>query len=576
MTAPARLGRYEIVRRIGRSMTDVYLAIDTVEKRKAALKLIKQGDDTATRLVLEAERRGAAIQRELRVLDPRVVEIYEFGDLDGYFFVAMQYVEGRTLAEVLATERVMDPVRAAMVALEICEQLAKFHSRQSAVVHGDIKPSNIHLGPNDTVRLLDFGIAKMLRANCDATIHNFGSPSYCSPERLARSQVDQQSDLWAVGATLYEMQAGVPPYQAENTHKLESLIRSKRPPRALPAACPRPLRAIVTKALAPNPARRYPSARELQADLQSFLEQKPTVAELERRSIWGANATATLEAARAALRRATRTARMARLRHPALQAAGAVAWFAAGMALWIGGTYAWQAFQARRAAARPAPAHAPAAVSQPKIDLASLYLSEGDGILQSYRASTDPSLHDFDWQKAEICLRRAVEMGRVDDSTLGELALSRGYGALERLSGGQYSDAAADQLRLEARRQFALAAQKMPRNPAPHLALARLFVYSLPNFDRAMEEFQRAERLGASLGSREIEQQADTYRLRALREWPTESQAAISDAQAARRLYARIPGFDQVDRHLQELARIHPLPARRPPWKRALRRTRWR
>ena len=130
-----------------------------------------------------------------------------------------------------------------MIALEICEQLAKFHSWESAVVHGDIKPSNIHLGRDDTVRLLDFGIAKTLRADCNATDHNFGSPGYCSPERLTRNEVDPQSDLWAVGATLYEMLAGAPPYQAENTRKLEGLIRSKRPPRALPASCPRGLRA---------------------------------------------------------------------------------------------------------------------------------------------------------------------------------------------------------------------------------------------------------------------------------------------------------------------------------------------
>ena len=123
----------------------------------------------------------------------------------------MQYVEGRNLAEVLERDRAIDPDRAAVIALEICEQLAKFHTWQSAVVHGDIKPSNIHLGPNDTVRLLDFGIAKTLRAIGDATAQQFGSPGYCAPERLARSQVDQQSDLWAVGATLYEMLAGVPP-----------------------------------------------------------------------------------------------------------------------------------------------------------------------------------------------------------------------------------------------------------------------------------------------------------------------------------------------------------------------------
>jgi serine/threonine protein kinase len=335
MTTPVRIGRYEIIRQIGRSMTDVYLAVDTVQNRKAALKLIPSSGDAASRLVLEAERRGAAIQRELRSLDPRVVEVYETGDLDGYFFVAMQYVEGRDLAEVLNAEHTIESIRAAAIALEICEQLTKFHTWQSAVVHGDIKPSNIHLGPNDTVRLLDFGIAKTLRADCDATVSNFGSPSYCSPERLTRSEIDQQSDLWAVGATLYQMLSGAPPYQAEDTRKLESLIRSKRPPRALPARCPVALRAIAMKALAPNAAGRYRSAREFQADLQAFLENKPVRAEMERRRTW--NATATMDR----LRRATRTVVNFK-RH--LRMLGGAGWFLLGMALWIGGTLLWQAW----------------------------------------------------------------------------------------------------------------------------------------------------------------------------------------------------------------------------------------
>src|SRR5947199_124587 len=83
-----------------------------------------------------------------------------------------------------------------------------------------------------------------------------------SPERLTRSEVDQQSDLWAVGATLYEMLAGVPPFRADSTRKLETLIRSGRPPRALPVSCPRGLRAIVSKALSAEPDRRYGSAYE--------------------------------------------------------------------------------------------------------------------------------------------------------------------------------------------------------------------------------------------------------------------------------------------------------------------------
>ena len=334
MTAPTRLGRYRIVRQIGRSMTDVYLAIDTVDNRKAALKLVRAGSDAHSRLVMEAERRGAAIQRELRGLDARMVEIYETGDVDGYFFVAMQYVEGRDLAEVLHAEHTIDSIRAAAIALEICEQLTKFHTWQSSVVHGDIKPSNIHLGLNDTVRLLDFGIAKTLRADCDATISPFGSPSYCSPERLTRSEIDQQSDLWAVGATLYQMLSGSPPYQAENTRKLESLIRSRRPPRALPSQCPAALRAIAMKALAPDAARRYKSASDFQADLQAFLENKPVRAELERRHAMLAGAT--IER----LRRVTRTVLKLQRR---LRVLGGAGWFLLGMALWIGGTLIWRA-----------------------------------------------------------------------------------------------------------------------------------------------------------------------------------------------------------------------------------------
>jgi serine/threonine protein kinase len=280
-------------------------------------------------MVMEAERRGAEIQRELRGVDPRVVEIYETGDLDGYFFVAMQFVEGRDLAEVLREEHTIDSVRAAAIALEICEQLTKFHTWQRSVVHGDIKPSNIHLGPNDTVRLLDFGIAKTLRADSDATVAHFGSPSYCSPERLARSEVDEQSDLWAVGATLYQMISGSPPYQAEDTYKLESLIRSKRPPRALPSSCPVALRAIAMKALAPDAGRRYRTAREFQADLQAFLENRPVRAELERRNGWSAGATM------ARIRKMTHTVVQF---HRHVQVATGAVWFLLGMALWIGGT----------------------------------------------------------------------------------------------------------------------------------------------------------------------------------------------------------------------------------------------
>jgi len=608
MTAPVKIGRYEIVRRIGKSMTDVYLAIDTVENRKAALKLVKTGGDSASRLILEAERRGAAIQREMFAVDPRMVEIYDFGDLDGYFFVAMQYVEGRNLAEVLRAEQALDANRAAVIALEICEQLAKFHSWRSAVahpgagtqahpeagaavhpqvtaqihsvVHGDIKPSNIHIGPNDTVRLLDFGIAKTLRPGRDATAHNFGSPGYCSPERLLRSEVDQQSDLWAVGATLYEMLAGVPPYQAQDTRKLEALIRARRPPRALPSAVPKPLRLVVSKSLARDEARRYLSAVEFMADLQAFLSHKPTLAEMERRAGWNSNAT--IEAARAALKRATRTVKQAG-RHWRL--IGAFGWFAAGMALWIAGALGWQSWQsvqaqpdpAKPGRAKPAPAKPGVAKAMPKpeprIDWPAHYVAEADGILAAYRAGSDPVLHHFDWHKAEIRLQDAADQGRRDDETLGKLALAKGYAVLEHLSVGEFSDAGAAQLRREARGDFEEAAKRMPQSADAHLALARIFVYSMPDLDRALAEFHQAETLGAKLGPREIEAQADAYRIRAQQVEAIAPREAWQAAETARALYSKVGDFHRAKEHLQELATIHQPAAKKTPTHRS---HRWR
>jgi hypothetical protein len=558
MNPPTRIGRYEIIRRLSKSMTEVYLATDTLENRKVALKLMAHGDDRAMQLIVEAERRGAAIQKELHHLDPRMVEIYEYGDTDDYFFVAMEFIEGRTVADVLASDHVVDPYRAAVISLEICEQLSKIHSWESAVVHGDIKPSNIHLSFGDTVRLLDFGIAKMLRVDCNATEHQFGSPSYCSPERLTRAEVDPHSDLWALGATLYEMLSGVPPYQAEDTRKLEGLIQSKRPPRALPASCPEGLRAIVMKSLAPDAGRRYPSAAEFQQDLQLFLEQKPTRAETERRPRW--NPSATLEAAREALRRVTRTARRKQGRR--LQVLGAAAYFATGMLLWIAGTFGWQLWQARASAAARPTVKAPIGEN-----LAQWYLASADRILEAYRTSPDPWLYEFDWPKAEICLERAVQLGAGDDRTLAKLGLARGYATLERLNGAHYSENAASLLRLKARDEFLLASLKSPTDAAPHLGLARVYVYSLPDPEKAMAEFAEAERRGAVLGRREVEQQGDVYRIRAQQELARDWRRAMRDADVARSFYRRIPGFDEADRHLRALDQIRP-PAPRKPVKR--------
>ena len=502
-------------------MNDVYLAQDTRENRKAALKLIKSGPDAASQLLLEAERRGAAIQQGLRTLDPRVIEIYDYGDLDGYFYVAMQYVEGRNLAEVLKHEGRMSAYRAARIALEICGQLEKFHAFRpgdgaaSSVVHGDIKPSNIHLGLNETVRLLDFGISKMLRPDRDFTIHNFGSPSYCSPERLGRSQLDQQADLWAVGVTLYEMVAGSPPYQAEDTRKLERLIQSGRPPRALPASCPAALKAVIGKALAPGAQRRYKSAAAFGDDLKAFLEGAETAAAKEKRSAWRPNPT--VESGTASKpRRGWRPNKALRM---AGRIAGALGCVLAGMLLFIGTSYCsryWRAGRQLRAnldyGRRPvADLNADWSLYtdvQAQFGFLGKY-SPVEGLRAPLRIAYEKAgvqaLGNSDWEKAEICLTRAMDLGAGGQETAGKLALARGY---EELQNGR---------RDNARSRFMEAARDMPQSPDPHVGLAGIdMAASLPG--EALAEFAAAERLGYRLGPRELEQRAKAYRLRGFEE----------------------------------------------------------
>src|SRR5439155_19881434 len=123
-----QFGRYKILRKLGRSMTDVYLAEDPDINRNIVLKIIEHSRDEFTQLVIEAERRGAQIQSQLHQIDPRILEVYDFGEQQGCFFVSMQYVEGKSIAEILQAEGRLDPRRAAAYAMEVCSQLATLHA----------------------------------------------------------------------------------------------------------------------------------------------------------------------------------------------------------------------------------------------------------------------------------------------------------------------------------------------------------------------------------------------------------------------------------------------------------------
>ena len=178
MVIPERrkVGQYEILRKLGRGgMADVYLAQDTEHQRTVALKVIEQGPDADSRETIEAERRGSELQARLAEIDPRVVKIFDAGDMDGYFVVAMEYVEGQDLSDLMRDGPA--PVDDAVdIALAICQTLHNAHTLEvtidgkecRGIVHGDIKPKNIRIDHENRVRVLDFGIAKALVAVAQA------------------------------------------------------------------------------------------------------------------------------------------------------------------------------------------------------------------------------------------------------------------------------------------------------------------------------------------------------------------------------------------------------------------------
>ena len=626
--AVKKFGKYEIIRKLGRSMTDVYLALDESCDRRVVLKIVERSEDPATDTLLEAERRGAAIQRQLHALDKRILEVYEFGEQENCFFVAMEYCEGRSLAEMLQEETRIDAERAARYALEVSSQLNTLHSflveidgRKRAIVHGDIKPSNIQVPVSGEARLLDFGIAKTITFTHNLTNHNLGSPAYCSPERLKSAQVDPGADLWALGVTLYELVCGLPPYQAQTTRKLETLIQSRRPPRALPDSCPSPLKAIISRALAADPARRYPTAAAFESDLRAFLQHRRTVAETERLPSWDANATVERRGEKrgdkaGVAAHTDRRQRAIQFMHEANRTIWALAaGLIAGLMVLIPPAWLYR-FWSECAPLRDGPDY----TQRPAADIATDWqfyraleqqnafierflpidwargpfrarlLATADAVIDGYRNSSDPALDHFEWEKAQLALGHALELNPGGRKVQSRKALCDGYVLLARNDPGAAAGSA--------QADFERAARLDASSPDPHLALARVQVYGLHNAGQAAAEFLEAERRGYHAGPREDVEQADAWLYRAEQELQRARQpgamhengqrrlrvVALRDFERARNLYEPVVGFAGVNENLQRIdgdldaerqwerrqaaARLHrKAPARRRGWR---------
>jgi serine/threonine protein kinase len=241
-----RVGPYEIVREIGRGgMATVFLAEDTRHSRKVALKLVSMTDDREGREILDAERWGAQLQGRLAETCGLVPRVYEAGEHPPYYFIAMEYVDGENLSDVIGRGKVAAE-EASRIACELCRFLDTAHRFGTSIdgrdfvslVHGDLKPRNVRLSPAGDIKVLDFGIAKALSLSRKVTRNDFGSMPYLSPERLESTDVNAHADLWALGVILYELLSGAPPFHALDTRRLEQQIRAGYQRRPLTAPCP--------------------------------------------------------------------------------------------------------------------------------------------------------------------------------------------------------------------------------------------------------------------------------------------------------------------------------------------------
>jgi serine/threonine-protein kinase len=267
-----KLGRYEILSELGKgAMGIVYKAVDPLIDRTVAIKTINlnlSGDEIAgfvKRFNREAKSAG-------RLNHPNIVTIYDVGRADDTAFIAMEYLEGQELKEIIASKQTLQPERIVEMTAQVADALAFAHDH--GVVHRDIKPANIMVLRNGVVKIMDFGIAMTSSGSQTQAGTILGSPIYMSPEQVSGTTVDGRSDIFSLGAVLYELLTGISVFGGENS-TLTSIMyqvinEMPNSPTSVNPSIPVAFDYIVAKAMAKEPEHRYQSAREMADDLRNF------------------------------------------------------------------------------------------------------------------------------------------------------------------------------------------------------------------------------------------------------------------------------------------------------------------
>jgi len=275
--SPTKIGKYDVEERVGEgAMGVVYRALDPVLKRRVAIKVMgeafAQNDDLRERFLREAQAAGS-------LQHPNVVTIYDFGEVNGHLYIAMEFVEGQDVAELLAHQAPLSLVAKLDIAIGVLQGLAFAHKR--GIVHRDIKPANIRVDADGNARIMDFGVAHFASSNMTRTGVMIGTPSYMAPEQITSGSVGPPSDIFSVGAVLYELLTGTSPFAGGSLQAVMYRVLSETPspPSASAPAIPPKLNAIVLRALAKEPPHRYASALDMANDLlavRASLDEHPS------------------------------------------------------------------------------------------------------------------------------------------------------------------------------------------------------------------------------------------------------------------------------------------------------------